>query len=59
MLDIKNKNEIISNHEQIDEEDIEMPSLREEEQSEGLKSMMLSLDEHSKECKILHASPKQ
>ena len=40
MLDIKNKNEIISNHEQIVEEDIEMPSLREEEQSEGLKYMM-------------------
>lgn len=59
MLDIKNKNEIISNHEQIVEEDIEMPSLREEEQSEGLKYMMQSLDEHSKEYKILHASPKQ
>ena len=59
MLEIKNKHEIISNHEQIDEEDIEMPSLREEEQNECLKIMMQSLHERSKECKILHASPKQ
>ena len=40
MLDIRNKNENISNHEQIDEDDSEMPSFREEEQGEGLKSMM-------------------